>query len=114
MEKEKVEKGPSAGEVKIQEAKRLNDLPVRKRMRDITDLIDTVAHCARKVTLITECICKKRLDDEPLDNEAMSGLHFVLNDLEDDLDLVVDQYYNRLHPSIAEKKEALGNRSLET
>jgi hypothetical protein len=62
--------------------------------RDSADLIDMVDHCARKIRFITEFFSHNVPEDELFSEKARAGLHFILNDLEDNLEFVVDQYYH--------------------
>lgn len=66
----------------------------KRTARDLVDLIDTVDHCARKVRFITEFLSHNVPEDELFSEKAKAGLHFILNDLEDDLEFVVDQFYH--------------------
>lgn len=71
-----------------------------KTPRDLTDLIDKVGHCAGKVAFIREFFCHSVPDDELFTKEARAGFHFIMDDLEDDLEFVVDQYYHGLNSPI--------------
>lgn len=62
--------------------------------RDLVDLIDTVDHCARKITFLKEFFSHNIPDDELFSEKARAGFHFIMDDLEDDLEFVVDQFYH--------------------
>jgi hypothetical protein len=66
----------------------------RRTPRDLTDLIDMVDHCAKKVRFISEFFSHSVPKDELWSENAKSGFYFTLTDLEDDLEFVVDQYYH--------------------
>jgi hypothetical protein len=72
--------------------------------RDLTDLIDMVDHCARKITFLREFFSHNVPDDELFTEKARSGFHFIMDDLEDDLEFVVDQYYKGLNHSKYQKE----------
>jgi len=76
----------------------------RRTAGDLTDLIDMVEHCARKVRFISEFFSHNVPEDELFSKKAKSGFYFTLNDLEDDLEFVVDQYYKGLNHSKNQKE----------
>ena len=63
----------------------------KKSPMDLGDLQVIVEHSARKVRFVTEFFSHSVPDDELFSGNARAGLHFVLNDLEDDLELVSEQ-----------------------
>ena len=81
--------------------------PVRRSVRNLNSPIDVVEHCARKVAFIREFFCHSVPNDELFSKDARAGLHFILDDLEDDLEFVVDKHYQRSCSPITEKKEAI-------
>jgi hypothetical protein len=58
--------------------------------RDETDPADLVSHCAAKIRFLSNCfIGNGRLDyDLELSTRGVSGLAFILEDLEEELDLI--------------------------
>lgn len=78
----------------------------RRSAKDVDDLITLVDHAARKVRLITEVFGHDICDENLLSDDARAGFHFILNDLEDDLEFIIDQYYHGLNRPITEKTEA--------
>jgi hypothetical protein len=85
---------------------------IRKSMRESISHIDVVDHCARKIAFIREFFCHSIPDDELFSKDARAGLQFILDDLEDDLEFVVDQFYHGPNRFNCQKKrgEETANR----
>ena len=76
----------------------------KKSQMDLYDLADMVDHSARKITFLKEFVGHKVPDDEIFSENARTGFHFIMNDLEDDLEFVVDRLYKmRPTDSVPEK-----------
>ncbi len=67
----------------------------RRSAKDVGDLITLVEQAARKVRLVTEIFGQNICNEDTLSKDAKAGFHYVLNDVEDDLEFVIDQYYHR-------------------
>jgi hypothetical protein len=67
---------------------------VKRSVRDLGDLQVIAEHSARKVRLLTEFLSHNVPDDEIWSQNAKAGFHYILNDLEDDLEFVSEQLCN--------------------
>ena len=79
----------------------------KKSLMDLGDLQTIVEHSTRKIRFITESFSHNVPNGELFSENAMGGFHFILNDVEDDLELVSDQLCKAgLTTPIMEKTEA--------
>lgn len=59
----------------------------------LTDLADMVDHCGQKVRFISDFFNHSIPEDEFFSEKGIAGLHFILRNIEDDLEFVVDEIY---------------------
>lgn len=91
-------KGPSGGEVKIQE---------RKNLPGLEDMLED---CKHRVAFLSDFFLLRKPEDEFFSDDGLSGLHFILLGIWDDLRFVTKQLEERRHNgSIIEKKGELNN-----
>ncbi|PIX23347.1 MAG: hypothetical protein COZ69_08755 [Deltaproteobacteria bacterium CG_4_8_14_3_um_filter_45_9] len=85
----------------------------KKSRMDLCDLADMVQHTLSKVVFIREFFCHNVPDDELFTERASPGFHFIMDDIEDALEFVVDQLYKmRTTGSVKENENRVkyGNR----
>lgn len=76
-----------------------------KSQMDLIGLADMVDHNARKIAFLREFFVHNVPDDELFCKDARAGFHFIMDDLKDDLDFIVNQLYKiYATDSIREKK----------
>jgi len=63
----------------------------KRSASNLGDLEVIVEHSARKVRLLAEFLNHRVSDDELWSKDAKAGFHFVLNDIEDDLEFISTQ-----------------------
>jgi hypothetical protein len=64
---------------------------VTKGGKDLSDLSDVIEDCVCKISLIGDFFSHNIPDDELFSKKGTSGLYFILRDIKDDLNLVVDE-----------------------
>jgi hypothetical protein len=80
----------------------------KKSQMDLYDLADMVDHSARKIAFLRKFFSHNVPDDELFSEDARTGFHFIMDDLEDDLEFVVDRLCKmRPTDSSAEKGDAI-------
>jgi len=76
----------------------------KKSQMDLCDLADMVDHSVRKIAFLRGFFSHNVPDDELFCKDARAGFHFIMDDLEDSLEFVVDRLYKmRPTDSIPEK-----------
>jgi len=67
------------------------------KKKDFFEFADTIGHCARKVAFICDFFSQKnKIGEFPeFSQDGYSGLHFILRDLQDEIESVVDQMYGK-------------------
>lgn len=81
-----------------------------KKEKDLTDLQDIIEDCSRRVSFVEAFFIQCPPDREPEMNEDdITGLCLVLNDIQDDLNMVVDELCEkRRKGEIIEKRPDVG------
>lgn len=76
----------------------------KKSQMNLCDLADMLDHSAKKVAFLREFFCHNVPDDELFCKDARTGFHFIMDDLQDDLEFVFDRLYKMLPTDSVQKK----------
>jgi hypothetical protein len=65
----------------------------KKSQMDLCELADMVDHSVRKIAFLREFFSHNVPDDELFSKDGRAGFHFIMDNIEDDLEFVVDRLY---------------------